>query len=600
MFKPLLTLLFLIVVLRGNGQENRNIDSLKQVIAHIPASDPTGKARRLLPLAMQYIFASDYPQAMDCYEQSLAIAENTDNDSIRSICYTGMAVIAYYQGDLAKDSLYNFKALALFRKHHQKLEEGKIARNIAGSFLKEGKVEDARQYYQIALAIFQELHQEQMEAGIYSQMALIYQPDYRKSIEMELAAKRIWDRYPNDGVLPAANTGNLGIHYFYVVRDDTLHRIKPDSVIAASPAENLKRSEAYLREAIRMTEATHDINNQSHFTGDLAELQAYKGDYRDAYVNIRRYYDVQDSIFSQQNKNQIAALESRNEIDTKNHEIEVQKVNAATQKRNILLLLAGLLVLSLIGFLYFRLSAVRNQKNKELLRLNEQQKLLVKELEEANKVKGQFFGILSHDLRSPIANLINFLQLRKMRPHALTPEESVEKEAAIGAAAQSLLQTMESMLLWSKGQMEQFRPEKTTVNVNDLFGQLDSTFRNTPNISIEYGSPPGLTIRTDENFVRTILYNLTANAVKALAATPDGRITWKAAQQADTVTLSITDNGPGIREEQLAVLYDDAAGSTARQGLGLHIIRDMAKAIGCRIVFRPHTGPGTTFDVVFN
>ncbi len=51
---------------------------------------------------------------------------------------------------------------------------------------------------------------------------------------------------------------------------------------------------------------------------------------------------------------------------------------------------------------------------------------------------------------------------------------------------------------------------------------------------------------------------------------------------------SISDNGPGIAAAQLKALYeDDAAISGARQGLGLHIIRDMAKAIGCVITLRP-------------
>jgi K+-sensing histidine kinase KdpD len=58
------------------------------------------------------------------------------------------------------------------------------------------------------------------------------------------------------------------------------------------------------------------------------------------------------------------------------------------------------------------------------------------------------------------------------------------------------------------------------------------------------------------------------------------------------VYCSILDNGPGVTEEQLRALFDETVGAGARQGPGLHIIRDLAKAIDCRITMRPGTRPG--------
>jgi signal transduction histidine kinase len=49
---------------------------------------------------------------------------------------------------------------------------------------------------------------------------------------------------------------------------------------------------------------------------------------------------------------------------------------------------------------------IRKKTNTTLLHLNN-------ELDEANKIKAKFFAIISHDLRSPIANLVSFLNLKK-------------------------------------------------------------------------------------------------------------------------------------------------------------------------------------------
>jgi C4-dicarboxylate-specific signal transduction histidine kinase len=91
------------------------------------------------------------------------------------------------------------------------------------------------------------------------------------------------------------------------------------------------------------------------------------------------------------------------------------------------------------------------------------------------------------------------------------------------------------------------------------------------------------------------MQNLTANAIKALQQTPAAAIKWKAWEENGHILLSITDNGPGMSAEKAKTLFDETAISGSRHGLGLHIIRDLAKAINCQLRFTPETGSGTTF-----
>ncbi|MBS1973731.1 MAG: HAMP domain-containing histidine kinase, partial [Bacteroidetes bacterium] len=315
-------------------------------------------------------------------------------------------------------------------------------------------------------------------------------------------------------------------------------------------------------------------------------------DYKNAYLNFRDYQNTTDSIFSQEHKNKIAALENKNEMDKRTLEIEQQKLQVKEQKKNTFIALALLLIAAAIGFLYYRISAVRRQKNEELTRLN-------KELDDANKLKAKFFGILSHDLRSPVANLVSFLNLRKIDPNALSREEAQDREIKIGNSAQTLLEAMESMLLWSKSQMEQFRAERKPVRIDALFSYLKKIFMDNKNITLSFSNEDEVFVETDENFLKTIMYNLTANAVKALTNRADGQIEWKAWHENDQFFLSISDNGPGINKEKIKALYDETAISGSAHGLGLHIIRDMAKAINCHIEMNPVTGAGTKFILSF-
>ena len=252
-------------------------------------------------------------------------------------------------------------------------------------------------------------------------------------------------------------------------------------------------------------------------------------------------------------------------------------------------LLAGSIgFLIILGAVFLNQNLIRKKTNTALLQLNT-------ELKEANKIKTTFFGIITHDLRSPITNLINFLTLQKRHPGLLSTEQIADRENKITESAKSLLETMESMLLWSKGQMEHFKPVITTVPVNNLFSYLQKFFSETEHVLFQFSNPHGLTVNTDEDYLKTIMHNLTANAVKAVQLTPDAKIEWKAWAENGKTYFSITDNGVGINEDKLSALYEETIANGSRQGLGLHIIRDLAKAIGCVVKFEPDNKVGTTF-----
>ena len=200
-------------------------------------------------------------------------------------------------------------------------------------------------------------------------------------------------------------------------------------------------------------------------------------------------------------------------------------------------------------------------------------------------------------MRSPVANLIHFLHLQKDSPELLDEETKKRMQNKTISGAENLLCSMEDILLWSKGQMENFKPHPQKIAIEVLFEETQKHFSSNENIQLSFENPENIILNTDENYLKTIIRNLTGNAIKALDKTSNGKIIWKAWQENEAQYLSISDNGPGGTQEQFKALYDDSEVIGIKSGLGLHLIRDLATAINCKIEVSSKPDSGTTFTI---
>jgi len=98
--------------------------------------------------------------------------------------------------------------------------------------------------------------------------------------------------------------------------------------------------------------------------------------------------------------------------------------------------------------------------------------------------------------------------------------------------------------------------------------------------------------RCDPDLVEQILLNLLKNAVEALP--PGGRITLGAGMQGDTCWLTISDDGPGMREEVKKQIFNPFATTKGPlgTGLGLTVSRRLARALGGDLIHE-EAGSGT-------
>jgi signal transduction histidine kinase/predicted negative regulator of RcsB-dependent stress response len=579
-------------ILRGNilndaGEGAEAIVAYRQGLAISERlNDKNGIAKAMNDIGGVHFRASNYTDAIAWFTNSLQIAETTGDNNHIGTALTNISSVYYNQQDFEKSVEYNRKALPYFEKLG---DPDKIARTqnyLGNSFFAMGRKKEAETAYNEALQIYTRTNNRTGVAILLSQIAILFDPDYEKIISYQLKSQAIWDSINPKHYNSIINLGNLGETYMNFVRADSNNRLNP-----ALRKNYLDKAAFYLEKTIRYSRETNDIDNLSYFTQVLADQQALKGDYRSALENYKRGYGLRDSLYSQENKNKIAGIESKREIEIRDKQLEINRLELATQRKLRIAMIAGIALLLLIGFLIFRQSMIRKRTNTTLLHLNG-------ELDEANKIKARFFAILSHDLRAPVANLISFLELQQQQPGLMSPEESGVHQSRIAAAAKSLLETMETILLWSKGQMETFKPQIRAVPVSALFDHVKGFFSGITNIQMKFDDPGQMVIDTDENYLQTIMHNLTANAVKVLKDRPNGIIEWKAFQKDGKTILSIKDNGPGVNDDQVKMLYEETAVPNSRSGFGLHLVRDLAKAIKCQISMSSAPDTGTTFRLI--
>jgi len=291
--------------------------------------------------------------------------------------------------------------------------------------------------------------------------------------------------------------------------------------------------------------------------------------------------------------------------DSAKNEI-IKQIELENREKQTKLYITGLVILIVMSGLLIWQNFSRKKTNEKLKTVNtklaETNLELAKankELEEANEIKSRFFGILNHDLRRPVAGIISYLELKKKSSKIFNEEDQATFEQKTINMTQDLLENMEGLLFWCKSQMQNFTPVYHEIMVSRLFSDTQSFFSTERVINIEYKIAHDFGIYTDINYVKTIMRNLTSNAIKALEEVENGSIEWKAYKENNRSILSITNNGATIPQDKIDILYNSSVKENIKDGLGLIIIRDLAKSINCQIKVQNCIGLITTFYMIF-
>lgn len=242
-----------------------------------------------------------------------------------------------------------------------------------------------------------------------------------------------------------------------------------------------------------------------------------------------------------------------------------------------------------------------NERLLEALERERQEVLLARDrAEDANKAKSRFLAAASHDLRQPLHTLSLYSAALKLRA---TDGGVGEIARSINKALSSLNALVDSLLDISKLDAGVVRPEPQRVSVRALIERVEADFRP---VAREKGlefrvAPVDVDVDSDPVLLERVVRNLVDNALKYTIA---GSVTLSGELDENMVRITVRDTGQGIPEGERERIFEEfyQIGNPERDrseglGLGLAIVRRLARLLGLKVKLKSEPGRGSVFSV---
>ncbi len=408
----------------------------------------------------------------------------------------------------------------------------------------------------------------------------------------------------------------------------------------------LQRNIASLKTILEEQQAKFDeqIQQQNLLQNEIAQKEIMLSDQKKNAV-VQEQYIVQLGQKIDDQKNEITLTEQqvtdikntivdntvildrqKQMIETQIGTLKSQGVTISSQK-TFLKLSWGIVVLAFF-FIITVISAYRS-KQKANSKLFEQQQNLQQALSDlqstrdelvianeqavrASQSKSNFLANMSHEIRTPMTAILGFTDLLQRR---LTDSKNLEFLQLIDSSAQSLVCIINEILDLSKVEAGKFELEYSSVNLENLLGDVRSTLSQKATakgleliVDIDESLPPAFIL--DKVRLRQILINLIGNAIKF---TRSGfiKLTIRQLDELENpsrrnLCFMVEDTGIGIPKKNRSTVFDafeqqsdQSYAKFGGTGLGLAISNKLTHLMNGDITIKDGPQGGTTFEVAF-
>ena len=229
-----------------------------------------------------------------------------------------------------------------------------------------------------------------------------------------------------------------------------------------------------------------------------------------------------------------------------------------------------------------------------------------KALLETEQLRNDFVNHVSYELRSPLTNIIGFIQLLgdgSIGP--LNPKQS-EYVGYVMKSSAALLAIINDILDLATIDTGVLELDRTRIDVVDTIraaaeGVQDRVAESSLNLQI-VAMPNIGSFEADAKRVRQILFNLLSNAIGFSA--PGQTVTLAALRRDREIVFKVSDQGRGIPHDFITNVFDrfhsNTIGSRHRGvGLGLSIVKSFVELHGGRVLIDSAPGVGTTVTCIF-
>ncbi|GAB3973298.1 hypothetical protein GCM10028806_26850 [Spirosoma terrae] len=329
------------------------------------------------------------------------------------------------------------------------------------------------------------------------------------------------------------------------------------------------------------------------------DLSEHEGNLHEALVASKKLAALKDSINANQRIFELAASQVQFETQTKEdsltQQIHLQKLEnqyrgESLEQSKKIQWLSVLIIISLVFIILFVVVQTRKIKGQSI------------ELKKLNDMQNKLFGIISHDLRSPVVSLQTFLgSINRTK----NPERVVETFSNLEVQVGVVSNTLDNLLNWSINQMGGIKPRIQKVNILEAVEhilELSSHVIHYKSISVNVSVEEDYVL-ADGNLTEIVIRNILTNAIKFTPV--HGAISLSSRIEKDELILQIQDNGIGMTEAQLNTLflnYNSRKGTMGEKGsgLGLKLSHELMAAQQGKIDIQSKVNVGTTVTLIFN
>ncbi|HOX32158.1 MAG TPA: ATP-binding protein [Spirochaetales bacterium] len=235
--------------------------------------------------------------------------------------------------------------------------------------------------------------------------------------------------------------------------------------------------------------------------------------------------------------------------------------------------------------------------------------------EEANRLKGEFLGNMSHELKTPLNSIIGFTELAMDK--AVDAEQRELLAMALGSS-KSLLALIDSVLDYTRLEAGRMALSPAPFSLDEIAGDCVDALAveaYTKGLEAYYRRDPSLpdSLLGDSELLRHALLNLIDNAVKftdsgsislAVEAAGPGPEPRAAGEGRLELLFSVTDTGIGIAPDRIESAFErftQLDASTTRRaggtGLGLSIVKRNVELLGGSVRVESARGKGSRFEL---
>ncbi|AFL81273.1 histidine kinase [Aequorivita sublithincola DSM 14238] len=491
-----------------------------------------------------YILGKCYAQKADHIEATKyylkAIETTKEKDSVIIVkAYSGLTMVSVAQANYQNGLKYNLLAEKYTTKStpEELIAHNLMIKGVIYRFLEDFKKADT--YLSKAATLFKKINNKfNLASTLNEQSDLYLESDPLKCIDLKLEAKALLDEIAPERSTTAYCLSILGDLYITVATNDSLLKNIKNPIVPKTKIRLFNDAESFYLRALDITKKNNNIQGVSESILYLSILQGLKGDYKNAYENLVVATKMNDSLFSQENKNAIAKLESEKEVG------ELKAANEKKETFNAILIGSSIALLLILFFAYRNFRNKRKVQNLKISELEKDKQLLT--VDAMLKGQEEERSRIAKDLHDGLGGLLSGTKLSfiNMKENLiLTPENAEQFDKS--------LSMLDTTIVDLRKVAQNLMPEalvKFGLNeaLRDFCNSIQSSSKITVNCQ-KIGVNRKLN-NTAEVFVYRIIQELTNNAVKHSKAT---EIIVQLALSETKTSITVEDNGIGYENTNL-------------------------------------------------